>query len=1208
MSELEIKLEAALRKNLADLKKAQNKLNTLERMQHEPIAVIGMGCRLPAGANDPESYWDLLSQGRDGISEVPKNRWDIDAFYDPDPDAPGKMITRKAGFMDHIDLFDAEFFRISHREAQSMDPQQRILLEVVWEALERAGIAPASLENSLTGVFIGASYSDHSALIQRAQLDKLGTYSALSISLSALNGRISYGLGLLGPSMTVDTACSSSLTSLNLACTSLQRGECNLAIAGGVYVMLSPAVFIMLSRAKMLAADGHCKTFDASGDGYARGEGAGVLILKRLSDAERDHDNILAIIRASAVNQDGPSSGLTVPNRVAQVQLMEKTLSDAKLKSTDISYVEAHGTGTELGDPIEVAAIKDVYGKERLAENPLFLGSVKSNIGHLEGAAGIAGLIKIILSIEHEALPPNLNFTHLNPKINLDAIPAKIITSLTSWKPEENRVRRAAISAFGFTGTNAHAIVEEYVHAVHEKSTVEDPPLHILTLSAKTEAALNALISRYQEFLEKTQENLADICYTANVGRNHERFRVAILAQDLDDLKLQIAESKYRKGEVKTTEPRDIAFSGDWKVFLKKLADDYVKGIEIDWKKFYLPYLRKKVILPTYPFQKTAFPIIGVISPEEKSLSGLEFFYDWQSLAYELPDVHLEAPLGHWLVFVDEKTSPILLEQFKIYQGTCRFVSLASIPKTKEDFLVLLQEEKIDGILHFSGTGEQGELSSAEIQRAQTSSTESLLNLTQALIQLQETLRISLFIVSSKNLIFSPLEGLFKTIFAEHPELSMKLIYLEEKWDASLLFKALFDPSDEIIFNLGEQAATVPRLQRLSEVEDQKLNIRNDSTYLITGALGELGLCVAKWLVEKNAGRVVLTGRRQPDASILKNLEEPGTEIRYELLDISNEKAVETLLASLNQSTKPLKGIFHLAGILDDATFLDLDWPRFEKVFASKVYGSYYLHQYSKNLDYFVLFSSLASTLGSAGQGNYASACAFMDALAAYRRTQGLPAHSLSWGPWAEIGMAKDLVARHARAGFLGIKPKEGILALEKAITLKQAHITIANMDWKKYIEHLIKPPSWIKLFGSKEVSLKNFRVELEGKSTSEKVPFIQAYVTEIIRDVFAVPESQVVDAKMGFFDMGIDSLMAVEIKNRLQFALGKEPVIDNVAIFNYPSIETMSQHLAELLHLGVQEEKRNEEELKKEAIEKSVDEMNIEDVISKLRGKSDGE
>jgi len=441
---------------------ANSELMRAEQVKRaEPVAITGMACRFPGGADDPDAFWRLLKSGGDAISEVPGDRWDIAAFYDPNPNAPGKMCCRYGGFLERVDLFDADFFGISPREAVSMDPQQRLLLEVSWEALEHANQQREQLFGSSTGVFVGISTSDY-ASIRAALRDRkaIDAYYMSGATLSVAAGRLSYLLGVTGPCMSIDTACSSSLVSIHLACQSLRNRESRLALAAGVGLILSPEPSINFSKAGMLARDGRCKTFDAAADGYVRGEGCGVVVLKRLSDALADGDRVLAIIRGSAINQDGSSGGLTVPSGPSQEAVIRMALAGAGLEPLQISYVEAHGTGTPLGDPIEINALAAALCKERAWDHPLIVGSVKTNIGHLEAASGIAGVIKVVLSLLHREIPAHLHFRTPNPHIDWKNMPIDVATQGRPWLPAEGR-RIAGVSAFSFSGTNAHIVLEE---------------------------------------------------------------------------------------------------------------------------------------------------------------------------------------------------------------------------------------------------------------------------------------------------------------------------------------------------------------------------------------------------------------------------------------------------------------------------------------------------------------------------------------------------------------------------------------------------------------------------------------------------------------------------------------------------------------------------------------------------------------------------
>ncbi|MDJ0595861.1 MAG: AMP-binding protein [Pleurocapsa sp. MO_226.B13] len=523
----------------------------------EAVAIIGLGCRFPK-ANNPQAFWSLLRSGGDAITKVPVARWQSDNSW--------------GGFLDRVDQFDPQFFSISSREASNMDPQQRFLLEVSWEALENAGLAAEQLAGSRGGVFIGISNGDYAKL--DANLTNTQAYYGTGNALSIAANRLSYFLNWQGPSWAVDTACSSSLVAVHQACQSLLHGECNFALAEGVNLILTPQLTLTFSEAQMMAADGRCKTFDGAADGYVRSEGCGVVVLKRLADALADGDNVRAIIRGSAVNQDGQTNGLTAPNGKSQQEVIRLALAKAGVKPNQINYVETHGTGTSLGDPIEVNSLKTVLTEGRDSNQPCWIGSVKTNIGHTEAAAGIAGLIKLVLSLEHDEIPPHLHLKQLNPYIELEKTPIDIPTQLQPWSSVE-QPRLAGVSAFGFGGTNAHVILEEAPSPVNSYQRCDPTdatsaigsaprelpvtreretkrPFQILTLSAKTETALSDLASGYQNYLATHRSlEIADICFSANTGRTHFNHRLAIITsspQELADRLAQISAGEEPTG------------------------------------------------------------------------------------------------------------------------------------------------------------------------------------------------------------------------------------------------------------------------------------------------------------------------------------------------------------------------------------------------------------------------------------------------------------------------------------------------------------------------------------------------------------------------------------------------------------------------------------------------------------------------------------
>lgn len=553
-----------VKRALLEVRDLRTRLRAAEQRDKEPIAIVGVGLRLPGGAHDLDSFWRLLRDGVDAIGEVPPERWDLRTLYDPDSRVPGKLTTRWGGFLPNIDRFDAHFFGIAPREAETLDPQHRLLLEVTWEALEQAGHAPDRLFGQRVGIFIGICNSDYfrTLLADTAAID---AYTTSGNALSIAAGRLAYVLGTHGPALAVDTACSSSLVALHLAVQSLRAGESDLALAGGVGLLLDPAISITFSKAQMMAADGRCKTFDAAADGYVRSEGCAILVLRRLSDALTDGDDVLAVVRGSAVNQDGRSSGLTAPNGPAQEAVIRAALAAAGLAPETIGYVEAHGTGTALGDPIETGAIVAALGRDRPPGRPLAIGSVKTNIGHTEAVAGVAGVIKAALMLRHGEIPPHLHLRRLNPLIDFGDAPITIPTTRTSW-PATELPRRAGVSSFGLSGTNAHVILEQAPPAPSRLASAR--PLRLLTLSAKTPTALTMLAERYTEALATVaDERLDDICFTAATGRAHFAHRLAVTGGSVGELRgrlLAHLASEEAEGVVRSdgarTDPSPIAW------------------------------------------------------------------------------------------------------------------------------------------------------------------------------------------------------------------------------------------------------------------------------------------------------------------------------------------------------------------------------------------------------------------------------------------------------------------------------------------------------------------------------------------------------------------------------------------------------------------------------------------------------------------------
>lgn len=1486
----------------------------------EPIAIIGTACRFPGGANDTQAFWQLLTNGVDAIAQIPSDRWDVEAYYDPNPDTPGKMYSRYGGFLPEVDKFDAQFFGISPREAVKLDPQQRLLLEVTWEALENAGLVKNEPAASQTGVFVGVTTNDYARLLTSdGNLDQIDAYYLTGNPLNAIAGRLSYTLGLQGPCMAIDTACSSSLVAVHIACQSLRNGECTHALAGGVNLILSPENNVALSKAKMLSADGRCKSFDASADGIVRGEGCGMIVLKRLSDAIADGDQILALIRGSAVNQDGASSGFTVPNKAAQEVLLRQALSRARVEPSEVDYIEAHGTGTPLGDPIEIRALAAVFGEGRSPQNPLKVGSVKTNIGHLESAAGIASLIKVVLSLQNQQIPPQLHLQQLNSYVNWDELPISVTTSPTAWATGDKR-RIAGVSAFGASGTNAHVVLEAAPQPEPKTEATTQRPLHLLTLSAQTNQALKQLATRYETHLAANPIAVGDICFSANTGRGDFKHRLAVVASSTTEVSQKLADfaqgqevagvicdrvvgamppkvaflftgqgSQYvgmgrqlyetqptfraaidlceeilrsqfdlpllkvlypQTEDVSNSQildataytqpalfaleyalcqlwkswgvepsvvmghsvgeyvaacvagvfsledalkliatrgrlmqalpqdgamvavladpepvmtaielfrqevsiaaynsPRSLVLSGkreainsvcavlaaqraktqelqvshafhsplmqpmlaefrqvaseiafatprlklisnltgelateeiatpeywcrhilspvqfaasmktllqeyevfleigskptllgmarqcvleegqqvwlpslrpgqeDWQQLLHSLGELYVRGVTVNWQGFDQDYQRRRVCLPTYPFQRERFwvetvdkvplpKILNPLHPDTHFPETSNWLYQiaWQPQALNVNHQSPEAETpGSWLIFADaggmgEKLAHLLEERGE----NCTIVTTGSRyeklqqehyqidPLNPEDFLRLLQnigqyQPPVRGVVYLWSLN----------QASHEEHCCAVLYLLQALARTEWTESPRLWLVTQVaqavgrliplQLQQSALWGLGRVMALEHPEFRCSRLDLDpspaQNQVSNLLAELLAqDQEDQVVYRHGDRyvARLVRHTSNISATKQRKV-IGENHSYLITGGLGALGLKVAQWLVQQGAQHLVLTGRHGASQAVqaeISKLEQAGAQILVVAADVSNQEDVTRLLAEVKNSMPSLRGIFHAAGVLQDGMLLGQTQESFSKVMAPKVAGAWNLHTLTQDLelDFFVCFSSVSALLGSPGQGNYAAANAFMDALAHHRHALGLPAVSINWGPWRDVGMADALSsrepARWAKQGISTIPLESGLQILEEILNQDVTQVGVLPVNWSKFLGQLPQNLEFpfLEVFASPQEPAQptksEFLQQLKAADAKEKRSLLLTHVRALIAQVLNLASPEEIDPYQGFIDLGMDSLMAVEFKNRLQTTL--ECSVPPSLVFDYPTVAALVDYLA---------------------------------------------
>jgi acyl transferase domain-containing protein/NADPH:quinone reductase-like Zn-dependent oxidoreductase/acyl carrier protein len=1592
--------------------------------ENEPIAIIGLACRFPGGANSADEFWNLLEQGSDTSIEIPHTRWNIEEYYDPTPDKLGKMISRNSSLLNvPIDEFDANFFKISPKESEYLDPQQRLLLEITWEALENSGIAPDTLSGSNTGVFIGILSHDYEDLISQAQNNKVNAYLASGNMGSTASGRLSYTLGLQGPSISIDTACSSSLVALHSACQSLHLSECNMAIAGGVNLIISPMLNINFSQAHMLSPDGHCKTFDKRADGYVRGEGCGIIVLKRLSDAIRDNDRILSVIKGSAVNQDGASSGLTVPNGPAQEDVIKRALAQAKLNPDDIDYIEAHGTGTALGDPIEINAIYNVF------KNPeremLTIGTVKTNIGHLEAAAGIAGVIKTVLALQNEAIPKHLHFHERNPQIiDFNQIPAQLPLETLPWKKSDNRMRRAGVSSFAFSGTNAHVILEEAPKQENNSIRAALPKTHFnrqrywapelmlqnkqslgeevhpllgmilpaiatssdLIFNQKIDAAHDSLsylqdhrVFQYKIFpgagyieqmlaalrfelknndairLENIEilsplqlskpvgmqvmvaENKTVTIFSKNeegkwtkhaqgniennavesanlVGINkikarcnqgvdkeilyqkfekqglnyglafqsiqeimfNENEALAFLSSEFNDTRYQLypplldgalqvmavalindedvylpisvdAVTLYRPleqscyvhasfdkkelmlidnagkvlahltgvGLKKTNKAalrkllageniEALLYQEYWHEYTPSINDSEVKETSIyDARKdknitnvlFYLQQqlatsatsryiniitenavaLNSNETINLEQAQFNGFIKTAIFEHPELNLrqvdvepnqnielvlgninkdANRESIIAYRNNKYYVPRLEklagLSRPIGDYrliknqsgiidqlqlveeeIIFPDENQIVIspkaiglnfrdVLNAMNLYPGDpgplgsdCAGViiavgekvsdfkigdevlgiatgCLASQAITNEKLIInkpanlnmaqsasiptvfltayyslitLAELNENDTVLIHAGTGGVG---LAAIQVAQyckariiaTAGNEEKRNYLKSLgIQHVLDSRSLSFkeeiarITNNKgvDVVLNSLTGpgfidasvaclSQKGCFIEigkrdiwtvkqmndiRPDVKYLIVALDKMYEQEpKLIKSLFvkvmklfdekqlNPIPYTEFTLSESIDAFKYLQKAQQIgkvvismPPKDIHFDSHASYLITGGLGGIGIELCKYLNEKGAGRIILASRSAPSENTNKVLSQLNFETKIYQVDMSNQHEVEELIQYSNHKDYPLKGIFHAAGVLDDAPLDKQTSQRIENVFAAKALGAWYLHESLNtiSLDYFVLFSSVASLIGNAGQSNYAAANSYLDGLAYYRKQQGLPALSINWGPWREVGMAKDLISTHERQGWIPLKTQEALEALDYALRSDMAELGIIKIDWKRMSEQLLNIPSWLSTLAQQKEESSLIK-QLQEAQISEREQLLKKVV---LKEIKAVMKMEVINDDKGFFDLGMDSLMALELKNRLQTLINQN--LSNTIIFDYPNLSALLTQLMLKLNTLFEvnekpEDKLEESDLKE--IESSIKQLDTDDVVARLLAK----
>jgi polyketide synthase PksL len=1058
---------------------------TAQAAGKESIAIIGMSGRYP-DANNLEEYWDNLAHARNSVREIPPSRWDVNQYYDPDPSQKGKIYCKWLGALEGIEYFDPLFFNISPSEAEKMDPQQRIFLEEGYRAFEDAGYSGSSLSNKKCGVYLGLMNNEYGMILYKSEAGNNNTGNSFAIAAA----RLPYFLNLKGPAIAIDTACSSSLVATHLACQALLNHEIDLALAGGVTLYLIPESYAGMCAAGMLSREGQCKAFDNDADGLVPGEGAGALVLKRLKDAEADRDIIYGVIIASGINQDGKTNGITAPSAASQMELEREIYEKYQIHPESISYVEMHGTGTKLGDPIELEALATVYKEKTKKRKYCAIGSVKSNIGHTSAASGVASIQKVMFCLKHKQLVPTLHFKKHNQHFNFEDSPFYVNSMVKPWEVPAGEPRRASVSSFGFSGTNAHIVIEEYVPSVENgKAAANSGHPVLFILSAASEAQLKIQAANMRNWIESHADFiLADLAYTLQVGRAALEYRLAFVTGSREELlKVLVGFEENRPlagiltGRARKSKNNMAAFAvkdeaessrqtgapnPDW----NQLAKDWVKGFPVDWEQQYGAVKPHRLSLPTYPFAREYCWV-----PEPDLKTGEESVTIRRNSAnrdnrllhkaWEPSTItanrNINRPIAILATQETRELALLLSEQFthnKIIDGTELHSQLEQSEQEWPSYA---------GCVDLTGCGSgKGDFMRSRAQWDWITWLQRLIEHEQreGLLLLCVTKGLESFGNSAVNLTGASRAGLYRMLQSEYNHVQSRHLDVDpagkdEEIARQIVKEMLADCEDvEICIRKGRRYRALLEEISCHDTANRSLKFPGDHVLWITGGTRGLGyLCARHFVKYYQVKQIVLTGRDTfppreewdeylrnntaiaPKIQAVRDLEADGARVKVLPVPLTDQEAVRSSLLEVKQTMGPIGGIIHCAGLTDheNPAFIRKSLAGIRRVMEPKVDGLDILYECFKNepLQFMLLFSSVAAMIPSlaVGQSDYAMANAYMDYFAESRK-QELPIISIQWPNW-KTGMGEAKSKAYQQTGLLSLSDSEGLRLLDDLLS-----------------------------------------------------------------------------------------------------------------------------------------------------------------------------